>query len=52
MYCSHCRRTLFYKNLEHLGWCESCGKIVSVSSCKVSYWILAVTLAMLWIVQA
>lgn len=48
MYCSHCRRQLFYKNLKNVGWCDTCGDIVGVSDCKVSYWLVAAVLVMFW----
>jgi hypothetical protein len=48
MYCSHCRRQLYYKNLSDCGWCENCGKIVHVSQCKVSYWYVAAVFMSFW----
>jgi hypothetical protein len=48
MYCSYCRRRLFYKDLENHTWCEHCEQIVSVSPFNVSYWTLAAVFAMLW----
>jgi hypothetical protein len=48
MYCSHCRRQLFYKNLENRGWCENCKRIVSVSKCKVSFWSIAAVFTLAW----
>ena len=48
MYCAHCRRQLFYKNLDNFGWCGNCGKIVSVSQCKVSHWFVVAVFIMLW----
>ena len=51
MYCSKCRRRLFYQDLEQMGWCESCGAVVTISRCKVSFWTLTATLILLWVVQ-
>jgi hypothetical protein len=48
MYCSKCRRRLFYKNLDDLGWCENCGAIVQVSRCGVSCWLVAAILIIPW----
>ena len=49
MYCSRCRRQLFYKNLDSDGWCENCDGVVHVSRCKVSYWILLATFTLQWV---
>ena len=48
MYCSNCRRRLFYKNLDKLGWCDDCQAIVPVSRCGLSYWILAAVMFIIW----
>jgi hypothetical protein len=47
MYCSHCHRQLFYKDLTNRGWCDTCRDIVCVSQCKVSYWFVAAVLTAL-----
>jgi hypothetical protein len=52
MYCSSCRRQLFYKDLDKLGWCDSCRDVVHVSRCGVSYWILAAAMFIIWSVPS
>lgn len=51
MYCSICRRQLFYRDPSNHGWCDHCRKIVSVSQCQVSYWFVAAAFISLWAVQ-
>ena len=48
-YCSRCKGELSKDDycLAH-GWCKSCNDTVAVTCCKVPYWVLAVTLALLW----
>ena len=48
MYCCHCRRQLFYRNLENRGWCEECGRIVNVARCKISHWTIAAVCTVAW----
>jgi hypothetical protein len=48
MYCSNCRRQLFYKNLDQCGWCDDCEDVVEVSNCSVSYWFVATVFVLLW----
>jgi hypothetical protein len=52
MYCSQCRRQLFYEDLNHHGWCEVCRRIVGVSQCSVSYWYITAAFVSLWAVQS
>jgi hypothetical protein len=51
MYCSRCRRQLFYKDLNNHGWCPSCAKIVEIAQCKVSYWYVTAAFIALWAAQ-
>ena len=51
MYCSKCRRELYYKDTESKGWCFGCSQIVGVTNCKVSHWNLIAVLTMLWNLQ-
>jgi hypothetical protein len=51
MYCSRCHRQLCYQDLECNGWCDDCGKVVRVSQCKVSYWVIGVVCIMTLAVQ-
>jgi hypothetical protein len=51
MYCSECRQQVFYKDPSSQGWCEHCGKIITVTQCKVSYWFIAAAFISLWAVQ-
>lgn len=48
MYCSQCRRQLYYKDLKSQGWCDTCEDVVGVSECNVSYWLVMAVVAMLW----
>jgi hypothetical protein len=48
MYCSTCRRKLHYKTLDNYGWCDDCNNVVKVSSCSVSYWLVAAVFVVLW----
>lgn len=48
MYCATCRRKLFYKTLDGLGWCDDCEDVVRVSQCKVSYWLIAAVFIIFW----
>ena len=48
-YCSRCHGEMTIDNYCHEhGWCKHCKDTVAVSSCKVPYWIIAVTIALLW----
>ncbi len=51
-YCSRCHAELSGDDY-HLryGWCKNCVDTVTVSCCKVPYWILGAMLGMLWIVE-
>ena len=48
MYCSRCRRPLFYKDLDSRGWCTKCGCIVQVTLDRVSPWAFIATLTLAW----
>jgi hypothetical protein len=51
MFCSNCRRRLYYKNIENHGYCEKCKCIVEISPCRVSYWCVAAVVLMPWLMQ-
>lgn len=51
MYCPHCHRRLFYRDLSNCGWCDDCADIVHVSECSVSYWIIGAICVMCLSVQ-
>ena len=51
-YCSRCHSEIGKDAVtSNHGWCEHCHDTVEVTSCKVPYWVLAVTLALLWVVH-
>jgi len=51
MYCTKCRRQLYYKDPDNRGWCFTCGQVVSIEKCKVSYWNLMAVFTMMWTLQ-
>ncbi len=51
MYCTKCRRQLYYKDPNNNGWCFTCGKIVNTANCKISQWNLYAVFTMLWTLQ-
>jgi hypothetical protein len=52
-YCSRCHVDLTLDDCcrGHYGWCKRCKDVVEVTRCKVPYWIVAVTVGLLWKVQ-
>ena len=51
MYCSKCRRELYYKDPDSQGWCFTCSQIVGVENCKISFWNLMAVFTMFWPLQ-
>jgi hypothetical protein len=51
MYCSRCKRQLYYKDLCQLAWCDDCNAIVRASFCSVRYWVIGVICVMCLAVQ-
>ena len=51
-YCSKCHSELTQDDCvwKH-GWCHHCCDTVEVTRCKVPYWVIAVTLGLLWVVH-
>lgn len=51
-YCAKCHGEVSRSAVtQSHGWCEQCQDTVEVTRCKVPYWILAATLALLWFVH-
>ncbi len=49
MYCSKCRCRLVGDDLcSGYGWCKRCRNLVKVTRFNVRYWVLAVTVGLLW----
>ena len=51
VYCEKCHRELYYKDPDSQGWCFTCGQIVGVDNCKVSFWNLMAVFTMFWPLQ-
>jgi len=49
MYCSKCRRRVYYRNLENKGWCEQCRCVIDIAPCAVSHWCVAAVMLMPWL---
>lgn len=51
-YCSKCHSEVNKEAATPFhGWCQHCKDIVDVTSCKVPYWVIALTLVLLWVVH-
>jgi hypothetical protein len=51
MYCTKCRRQLYYKDPNQHGWCFTCGEVVDITNCKVSHWNIIAVFVMFWTLQ-